>query len=120
MGLIPRPQILDTSTALSRRRKAVALLVAGLTDLLQLVFFPMFFAGAASPFDWVLDLLTALVLTGIVGFKWRTLLGIVVELVPGLDLFPTWTALVLSFPSAPKEPRAGEGGPPALPGGPEG
>ena len=102
MGLIPRPQILDTSTALSRKRKAVALLVAGFTDLLQLVFFPMFFAGAASPFDWVLDLLTALVLTGIVGFKWRTLLGIVVELVPGLDLFPTWTALVLSFPSAPK------------------
>jgi hypothetical protein len=102
MGLIPRPPLVDGSKALSRKRKALALLVAGATDLLQLVFFPMFFEGAASPFEWVLDLVTAVVLTMILGFRWRTLLGIAVELVPGLDLFPTWTALVLSLPSAPK------------------
>jgi hypothetical protein len=115
MGLIPRPPLAGGSKALSRKRKALALLVAGATDLLQLVFFPMVFEGAASPFEWVLDLVTAFVLTLILGFRWRTLLGIAVELVPGLDLFPTWMALVLSLPSAPKGQGGSEGGPRELP-----
>ena len=103
--MIPRPPITDGTRLLSRKRKAVALLVAGTTDLLQLAFFPMFFEGAGSPFDWALDLVTGVVLTMILGFRWRTLLGVALELVPGLDLFPTWTALVLSLPSVPKGGR---------------
>lgn len=115
MSVVPRPSIADPTRLLSRKRKAVALLVAGAADLLQLVFFPMFLEGVASPFDLALDIVTAVALTGILGFRWRTLLGIGLELVPGLDLFPTWTALVLSLPSAPKGERGGDGGPRELP-----
>ncbi len=92
---------------LSRKRKFIALAVAGATDLCQIVLFPFFWEGGASPFDWVLDLFTVVALTLILGFKWRLTLALLLELVPGLDLFPTWTALVLSLPAA---PRAGGGG----------
>lgn len=91
--------------SLSRRRKFVALAVAGAVDLCQIVLLPFFFQGAASPFDWVLDLGAVAVLTAILGFKWRLALALVVELVPGLDLFPTWTALMLSLPSSPAAER---------------
>ncbi len=94
------------TSLVSRPRKIVALLVAGLADLLQLVLFPMFIEGALSPFDWVVDTAVVLVLSLVLGFKWRLLLGLGLELVPGLDLFPTWTALVLSIPSEPATARA--------------
>jgi hypothetical protein len=90
----------------SSKRKLVALGIAGLTDLIQIVFLPLFWEGAASPFDVGLDILAALSLFVVLGFKWRFLAGLIVEVIPGLDLFPTWTALVLSLPSQ-QEP-AGE------------
>lgn len=95
------------SALVSRPRKIVALLVAGLADLLQLVLFPMFVEGALSPLDWAVDGVIVVALTLVLGFKWRILLGLGVELIPGLDLFPTWTALVLSIPSAPSERGGG-------------
>jgi hypothetical protein len=91
-----------------RKRKLVALGIGGLTDLLEIVVFPLFWQGGASPLDLALDVLTAGALWLILGFKARLLLGFVLELVPGLTLFPTWTALVLSIPSegAAAEPGA--------------
>lgn len=82
-----------------RKRKLVALGIGGLTDLLEIVVFPLFWQGGASPLDLALDLLTAGALWLVLGFKARLLLAFVLELVPGLTLFPTWTALVLSIPS---------------------
>ena len=61
--------------------------------------------GAASPFEVALDALTALVILLIVGFQWRLLIALVAELVPGLDMFPTWAAVVLSLPVAPETPK---------------
>ena len=89
----------------SPRRKLVALGIAGLTDLVQIVFFPLFWEGGASPLDAALDIIAALSLFVVLGFKWRFLAGLIVEVIPGLDLFPTWTALVLSLPSQ-NEPGA--------------
>ncbi len=109
MGLFTnrlRPDM--ASSAVSRARKVAAIFVAGFADLLQLVLFPMFVEGAASPFDWAVDLVTVVLLTLILGFKWRIAAGMVIELIPGLDLFPTWTALVLSIPSAKPAPARGE------------
>ncbi len=80
-------------------RKAAALVVAVCCDLTQIVLFPLFFEGAASPWDLVLDLVTAALLWAILGFRARLALGFVAELVPGFDLFPTWTALVMSLPT---------------------
>ncbi len=91
---------------LTRRRKMMALGVAGVSDLVQLVFAPVFWEGGGSPLDVALDVVTALLVLIIVGFEWRLALALAVELVPGLDLFPTWTAVVLSMPALAKPPSS--------------
>jgi hypothetical protein len=83
----------------SRKRKRIALAVAALSDVVQLALFPVFAEGATSPFDVALDAATAIAILVIVGFQWRLALALIVELVPGLDLFPTWTAVVASLPA---------------------
>ncbi len=69
--------------------------VAIVADLLQIAIFPLFGPGAFSPWNDALDLLVAAALTRLVGWHWAFLPSFVAELVPGLDLVPTWTAAVL-------------------------
>jgi hypothetical protein len=97
---------LITPHAVSPKRKAIALAIAALADVLQLAVFPAFAEGAASPFEDALDLGVAVLLTLILGFHWRLALSFVLELVPGADLFPTWTAVVVSLPVASPAPAA--------------
>jgi hypothetical protein len=66
--------------------------LAAAADALQIVLFPLFGEGFASPADWVLDGLMALALTRLVGFHWSYLPGTALELIPGADLAPSWTA----------------------------
>ena len=63
-------------------------------DALQIVAFPLFAEGALSPADSVLDLLVAFVLIRLLGWHWAFLPSLAAELIPGADLFPTWTAAV--------------------------
>ena len=84
----------------SRRRKRIALAIAAAADLVQLALAPLFGEGALSPFDDVLDALVAGALAVTLGWRWRTLLALAAELVPGLALFPSWTAMVLTVPAA--------------------
>ena len=92
--------------AVSPGRKKLALAVAGLADLIQLGFFPVFGEGALSPPDDVLDVVVAIILLATLGFKLRVLGALLVELVPGIALFPSWTAVVLTLPTVetPKKP----------------
>jgi hypothetical protein len=92
--------------SVTKTRKKIALAVAGLADLLQLGFFPVFGEGALSIPDDVLDVIVALVLFAVLGFSWRILLALAVELVPGVALFPSWTAVVLTLPSHEPESKA--------------
>lgn len=102
-GLI-RSRILG-APAVSKRRKAVAMSIAVVADLVQLVLWPAFAGGAASPFDDALDAVVALSLLLTLGFSGRLALALVFELVPGADLFPTWTAVVATVPvTQPDEP----------------
>jgi hypothetical protein len=86
-------------SVVSRKRKRVALAVAALSDVVQMALFPVFAEGASSPFDVALDAATAIAILAIVGFRWRLAIALVAELVPGVDLFPTWTAVVASLPA---------------------
>lgn len=94
--------------AVTPGRKKAALVVAGLADLIQLGFFPIFGEGALSIPDDVLDVIIAVVLFALLGFKLRILLALAIELVPGVALFPSWTAVVATLPTAeaPKKIRA--------------
>ncbi len=93
----------------SKRRKLVALLIAAAADFLQWVLLPMVVEGALSPLDWAVDLATAAALLLVVGFKARLALAFTAELIPGLDMFPTWVALVLTLPTDEEAPSAPSG-----------
>ena len=84
----------------SPRRKKIALVIAALADAIQLGLFPVFAEGALSIPDDVLDAGVALSLVLILGWRWRLVGALAIELVPGAALFPSWTACVMSLPAA--------------------
>lgn len=93
----------------SANPRRTALGIAMFADALQIVLFPLFGEGALSPFNDLLDLAVAGVLTRLLGWHWAFLPAFVTELVPGLDLVPTWTLAVLIVtrqmsPSRPEPP----------------
>ena len=92
--------------AVPAKRKKIALALAGLADLAQLGFFPIFGEGALSIPDDALDAAVAVLLLLTLGFRWRLAFSLLVELVPGATLFPTWTAVVLSLPTLPEPPSS--------------
>ncbi len=68
--------------------------IAVAADVLQILVFPAFAPGAASPWNDALDALVAVAMLALVGWHWVFLPSFLAELVPGLDLVPTWTAAV--------------------------
>jgi hypothetical protein len=79
------------------RRKKIALAIAALADAVQLGLFPVFSPGGLSIPDDVLDLGVAVALAILIGWSWRLLLALAVELVPGVALFPSWTLFVATL-----------------------
>jgi hypothetical protein len=72
------------------RLKAAWVVAVG-TDALQVFIFPATIEGIFSPVEVVLDFVAMGVLSWLVGWHWAFLPSIIVELIPGLDLAPTWT-----------------------------
>lgn len=75
------------------RRTALTLALAA--DALQIVFLPLFGPGVVSPLNDLLDIAVAWILIRLLGWHWAFLPSFLAELVPGLDLVPTWTLAVL-------------------------
>src|SRR5262249_39672922 len=75
-------------------QQRLAWLVAIIADGLQIVGFPMLVGGGPSRADAVFDLAVAGVLTNLLGWHWAFLPSFGAELIPGVDLFPPWTAAV--------------------------
>lgn len=84
----------DNFRALSRPEYRLAWAIALAADAVQIGLFPLFAAGGASPANSALDVLVAFVMTKILGWHWAFLPSLAAELLPGFDLFPTWTAAV--------------------------
>ena len=84
----------DSLKAIKAPEHRLAWLVAIAADALQIVAFPFFAEGGMSPFDIVLDVLTGAILTKLLGWHWAFLPTLAAELIPGVDMFPTWTAAV--------------------------
>jgi hypothetical protein len=88
---------------LTRRRVKLAVAIGILADVLQLPLTLSFFsAGLATvvgaipleTLDLGIDIVAAAAINGLLGFHWALLPTFAVELVPGLDAAPTWTACV--------------------------
>jgi len=96
---------------LSPGRVWAARAIAILADLVQILALPAFVAGAASPWDDCLDVLVAVALIRLIGWHWAFLPSFLAEILPGIDLVPTWTAAVFfatrrkGRPSAADAPR---------------
>jgi hypothetical protein len=68
--------------------------LAIVADAFQIVVFPLFIEGAASPADDILDLSVGAVLVYLVGWHWEFLPSFFAKLMPGVDLVPFWTMAV--------------------------
>ena len=86
--------MLDFLKTVKSPRHRWAWMVAILADGIQLGAFPFFAEGGFSPADWAIDVLAGSVLCWLVGWHWAFLPTFAAELIPGVDLFPTWTAAV--------------------------
>ena len=76
-------------------RRRAGLVLAAAIDLLQIVVFPAFLPGALSPLNNILDVLTGVAMFALFGWHVAFLPTFVAELIPFVDLFPTWTVAVL-------------------------
>src|SRR5262249_48946031 len=85
---------IDSSRTDSFPEHRLAWLVAIVADAIQIVGLPFFAEGVLSPLDTLLDVIVAAILTRLLGWHWAFLPGLIAELIPGLDLFPSWTAAV--------------------------
>ena len=94
---------------LSPNPRRTALGIALTADVLQIVLFPLFGEGMLSPLNDLLDIVVGWSLTRLLGWHWAFLPTFIAELVPGMDLVPSWTLAVLMVtrqmsPSRPEPP----------------
>ncbi|MCC6773081.1 MAG: hypothetical protein IT360_17970 [Gemmatimonadaceae bacterium] len=79
-----------TSTV-SRKRILASRTLAVVADAIQIGLLPLFVQGAASPINDALDVVVGAGMVALVGWNWVFLPAFVAELVPFLDIAPTWT-----------------------------
>jgi hypothetical protein len=84
--------------ALTRNRIILAFAIAVIADIIQ---FPIVAVEATGVFsipgelaDFLVDCVVMVATTMLLGFHWMLLPTLFMEVIPGLDLLPTWTACV--------------------------
>ncbi|MGD0738265.1 MAG: hypothetical protein ABR957_01630 [Terracidiphilus sp.] len=75
-------------------RMKAALALAVVADIVQIVLFPVFFTGAESPPDDIVDICMAGILSWLLGWHWEFLPSFAGKLIPGFDLVPLWSLAV--------------------------
>jgi hypothetical protein len=78
----------------SRGRVLAARIIAVVADAVQLGLLPLFAGGAPAGFDAVLDVVVGVAMIALVGWHWAFLPAFALEIVPVVDLAPTWTIAV--------------------------
>jgi hypothetical protein len=75
----------------SRRRLALAMIIACVSDLFSVLI------EFVPPLQLVVDLVTALLLFMVLGWRWLLLPALVAEAIPGISVFPVWLLVVISI-----------------------
>jgi hypothetical protein len=81
-------------TLLTPGRVRAARILAVAADLAQIVALPALFPTALTPLNNVLDLAVAVALVWLLGWHWAFLPAFLAEMIPLVELVPTWTAAV--------------------------
>lgn len=102
------------ASAWGRRRWRAALAAALVSDGLSfgLEFLSL---GLAEPVQLALDLLTALLIFILLGFRWGLLLPLVLEAIPALAAFPSWALAVAAHAALDPENEPSPAQPPKAP-----
>lgn len=89
---------MTTTSQLSQRHITAAYAIAIVADLIQLPLTALTATGIlAVPgefADFMIDCLVMLLTSVLLGFHWLLLPSLFIEVVPGLDMLPTWTGCV--------------------------
>ncbi|MFZ1930281.1 MAG: hypothetical protein WAU50_14180, partial [Candidatus Sulfotelmatobacter sp.] len=83
--------IQDTITVSPGSRFKAAMMLAVVADAVQIIIFPFFVEGAASPADDIIDFGVGALMVHLLGWHWEFLPSFLGKLVPGVDLVPLWT-----------------------------
>jgi hypothetical protein len=88
----------------------LAIAVGVIADGLQLLLGPLGWVFA----DAAIDVVAMILVSWLIGFHWLFLPTVVLEAVPVIDAFPTWTACVIAVIAIRRRPPAisNPGGPP--------
>jgi hypothetical protein len=86
--------IQDTITVSPGSRFKAAMMLAVVADAIQIIIFPFFVEGAASPADDIIDFGVGALMVHLLGWHWEFLPSFLGKLVPGVDLVPLWTLAV--------------------------
>lgn len=76
---------------ISKGRFVAALIIAVASDAVSMLI------NWALPFQWALDILTALLLFAILGRRWQLLPALVAEAIPIVAAFPSWVLVVFAI-----------------------
>lgn len=95
---------------LTPRRIVAARVIALAVDLAQYALLPV----ELTPLNNVVDVGTAIAMVSLVGWHWAFLPTFLAEMVPFVDLIPTWTLAVM-FATRGGKPPLGPGAPPPPP-----
>ena len=81
----------STALPVSRKQLVVALFIAALSDAIS------FFATPIPPVAWAVDLVTAVLLFAVLGWRWLLLPGLILEAIPGVGVVPIWLLVVVAI-----------------------
>ena len=88
---VPRQPSPPARPPMAISRVWLARIIAMAADATQLARLPFVMGGAISPVADVIDVAMAIVMTWLVGWHWAFLPTFIAELVPFVDLVPSWT-----------------------------
>jgi hypothetical protein len=83
-----------TPPVLSPSRIRIARTIAVAADALQIMILPAVIEGFLSPVQIAIDILVGAAMIYLVGWHWAFLPSFITELVPIVDLAPTWTIAI--------------------------
>lgn len=83
---------LKSTLKIPKWRKALG--IAIVSDLLSFAFI------WAVPVHWGIELVTIIIMLWVLGFRWSWLFALIVEAIPALQIFPSWTLVVLAMAGA--------------------
>jgi hypothetical protein len=78
----------------SHKQVLAARVIAVVADAVQFGLLPLFAGGAVTGFDAALDVVVGAAMVALLGWHWAFLPAFAVELLPAVDLAPTWTIAV--------------------------